>query len=59
MKTQQPKTVGNYKSSAKRKVHTNTGIPQETSQTNNLTLQLKQLERTNWRTPELVEGKKS
>ena len=32
---------------------------QEKSQINNLTLQLKQLEKTNWRTPELVEGKKS
>ena len=28
MKTQQP--VGHYKSSAKRKVHSTTGIPQET-----------------------------
>ena len=46
MKTQQPKTVGHYKSSAKRKVHSNTGIPQETrSQINNLTLHLKQLEK--------------
>ena len=43
MKTQQPKPVGHYKSSAKRKVHSNTGIPQETrqSQINNLTLHLK------------------
>ena len=32
---------------------------QEKSQINNLTLQLKQLEKKNWRTPELVEGKKS
>ena len=32
---------------------------QEKTQINNLTLQLKQLERKNWRTPELVEGKKS
>ena len=39
--------MGHYKSSAKRKVHSNTGIPQETrqSQINNLTLQLKQLEK--------------
>ena len=29
------------------------------SQINNLTLHLKQLERKKWRTPELVEGKKS
>ena len=32
---------------------------QEKSQINNLTLHLKQLEKKNWRTPELVEGKKS
>ena len=32
---------------------------QEKSQINNLTLHLKQLERKKWRTPELVEGKKS
>ena len=31
----------------------------EKSQISNLTLHLKQLERKNWRTPELVEGKKS
>ena len=39
--------MGHYKSSAKRKVHSNTGIPQEQekSQINNLTLQLKQLEK--------------
>ena len=45
--TQQPKPVGNCKSSAKGKVHSNTGLPQETrkSQINNLTLHLKQLEK--------------
>ena len=32
---------------------------QENSQVSNLTLHLKQLEKKNWRTPELVEGKKS
>ena len=32
---------------------------QERNQINNLTLQLKQLEKEEWRTPELVEGKKS
>ena len=39
--------MGHYKSSAKRKVHSNIGIPQETrkSQINNLTLHLKQLEK--------------
>ena len=30
MKTQQPKPMGHCKSSAKRKVHCNTGLPQET-----------------------------
>ena len=40
--------MGHCKSSAKGKVHHNTGIPQETrkkSQINNLTLHLKQLEK--------------
>ena len=39
--------MGHCKSSAKGKVHSNTGLPQETrkSQINNLTLQLKQLEK--------------
>ena len=32
---------------------------QEKSQINNLTLHLKQLKRKKWRTPGLVEGKKS
>ena len=42
-----PKPVGHCKSSAKGKVHSDTGIPQETrkSQINILTLHLKQLER--------------
>ena len=31
----------------------------EKSQINNLTLYLKQLKKEEWRTPELVEGKKS
>ena len=42
------KPVGQCKNSAKGKVHSNTGIPQETrkkSQINNLTLHLKQLEK--------------
>ena len=29
VKTQQPKPVGHYKSGAKGKVHSNTGIPQQ------------------------------
>ena len=63
MKTEQSKPVGHCKSSAKGKVHSNTGIPQETnkqkSQINNLTLQLKQIEKKKRRIPGLVEGKKS
>ena len=53
--------MGHCKSSAKQKVHSNTGIPQETrkSQINNLTLHLKQLEEEEWRNPGLVEGNKS
>ena len=35
MKTQQPKTMGDCKSSAKGKVHSNTGIPQETRKKSN------------------------
>ena len=36
MKTQQPQTCGtNCKSSAKKKVHSNTGIPQETRKKSN------------------------
>ena len=46
-KKKTPKPVGYCKSSAEGKVHTNIGIPQETrkNQINNLTLQLKQLEK--------------
>ena len=53
MKTQNPKLVGHYKSSAKRKVHSNTSIPQETrkSQINNLTIHLKQLEKEEMENP--------
>ena len=35
MKTKQPKTCGTLKSSAKGKVHSNTGIPQETRKKSN------------------------
>ena len=35
MKTQQPKTCGHCKSSPKGKVHSNTGIPQETRKKSN------------------------
>ena len=37
--------MGHCKSSLNGKVHSNTGIPQEKSQINNLTLHLKQLEK--------------
>ena len=41
-----PKSVGHCKSSAKGKVHSNTGKPQETREkSNNLTLHLKELEK--------------
>ena len=46
MKIHNPKPMGHCKSSAKGKVHSNTGKPQETrKKTNNLTLYLKQLEK--------------
>ena len=51
--------MGHFKSSPKGKIHSNTGIPQETSQINNLTLHLKQLEKKKKKHPKLVEGKKS
>ena len=35
MKTQQPKTMGHCKSSAKGKVHSITGLPQETRKKSN------------------------
>ena len=35
MKTQQPKTLGHCKISAKGKVHSNKGIPQETRKKSN------------------------
>ena len=35
MKTQHPKPVGHYKSSAKRKVRSDTGIPLETRKKSN------------------------
>ena len=35
LKHNNPKPVGHYKSSAKRKVHGNTGIPQETRKKSN------------------------
>jgi len=49
--------VGHCKSSAKGKVHSNTGIPQETSQINNLTLHLKQLEKEEMKNPRVSRKK--
>ena len=55
-----PKPMGLSKSSAKGKVHSDTGLPQETrKKSNNLPLYLKQLEKKKKRNPGLVEGKKS
>ena len=50
--------MGHYKSSAKRKVHSNTGIPQETrKKSNNLTLHLKQLEKEEMESPRVSRRK--
>ena len=44
--------MGHCKSSAKGKVHSNTGLPQETrKKSNNLTLHLKQLEKEEMKSP--------
>ena len=51
--------MGHCKSSAKGKVHRNTGIPQETRkrQINNLTLHLKQLEKEKMKNPRVSRRK--
>ena len=51
--------MGHCKSSAKGKVHSNTGISQETrkSQINNLTLHLKQLEKEEMKNPRVSRRK--
>ena len=51
--------MGHCKSSAKGKVHINTGLPQETrkSQINNLTLYLKQLEKEYMNKPRVSRKK--
>ena len=51
--------MGHCKSSAKGKVHSNTGIPQETrkSQINNLSLHLKQLEKEEMKNPRVSRRK--
>ena len=59
MKTQQPKTMGFSKSNAKWKGQSTTGLPEETekSQINNLTLQLKQLEKEEMKNPRVSRRK--
>ena len=53
-----PKPMGLCKSSAKGKVHSITGLPQETrKKSNNLTLHLKQLEKEEMKTPRVSRGK--
>ena len=50
--------MGHYKSSAKRKVHSITGIPQETrKKSNNLSLHLKQLENEEMKNPRVSRRK--
>ena len=51
--------MGHGKSSPKRKVHSNTGTPQETSQINNLTLHLKQLEKEEMKNPKVSRRKEN
>ena len=53
-----PKPMGFNKSSAKGKVHSNISIPQETSQINNLTLHLKQLEKEEMKNPRVSRNLK-
>ena len=51
--------MGHCKSSAKGKVHSNTGLPQETrKKSNNLTLHLKQLEKEELENPRVSRRKK-
>ena len=51
--------MGHYKISAKGKVHSNTGLPSETRKksNNNLTLQLKQLEKEEMKNPRVSRRK--
>ena len=53
--------MGHCKDSAKGKVHSNTGLPQETRKksNNNLTPHLKQLEKEEMKNLGLVEGNES
>ena len=49
--------MGHCKSSAKGMAHSNTGLPQETSHINNLTLHLKQLEKEEMKNPRVSRRK--
>ena len=49
--------MGHCKSTPKRKVHSNTGIPQQKSQINNLTPHLKQLEKEEMKNPRVSRRK--
>ena len=59
MKTQHPKPMGHHKTSAKGKVHSTTGIPQEIRKKSNknLTLYLKQLEKEEMKNPRVSRRK--
>ena len=59
MKAEWFKSMGCDKSSSKRKVHSDTSLPQkqEKSQINNLTLHLKQLEKEEQRKPKVSRRK--
>ena len=62
LKHNNPKPVGHCKSSAKGKVHSNTGIPEETRKKSNKwpnSTPKATKKKKKWRTPGLVEGKKS
>ena len=58
MKHNNPKSMGHCKSSAKGKIHSITGLPQETrKKSNNLMLHLKQLEKEEMRNPRVSRRK--
>ena len=53
-----PKAMGQSKSSSKREVYSDTGLPQEKSQINNLSLHLKGLEKEEQTKPTVHRRKK-
>ena len=58
VKKRQFKTYGIRQNSAKREIHSNTSLPQETRETsNNLTLHIKQLEKEEMKTPRISRRK--